>query len=111
MFSLSDLSMVVATYELPEIETPGDAVFGSLRFVVQVLRQPSGVYVPRVLRKDRVQVTPAYYAKKGKNLLDQATVEIIVPDDSCDWELFECASEHEAVQRALNELRRLFCYS
>lgn len=106
MLSLGDLTRIVATYELPDITTPDDAVLGSLRFVVQVLRLPNGAYVPRVLRKDRFLVAPAYYQER-QNLLDQATVEIVVPDDSCDWESFECSSESDAVQRALDELRRL----
>jgi hypothetical protein len=107
MFLLSDLVKVVATYELPEIETPEDAIFGNLKFVVQVLRRPNGVYIPRVLRKERVQVAPAYYEKKDRDLLDQVTVEIVVPEDSCDWESFECVSENDAVQYALDELQRL----
>jgi len=106
MFSLGDLTRLMATYELPEIETPDDSVFGSLRFVVQILRLPNDIYIPRVLRKERIHVVPAYYEKR-EQLVDVATVEITVPDDACDWESFECASEAEALQRALDELQQL----
>jgi len=106
MFPLTDLTRIVATYELPEITTPDDAVWGSLRFVVQILRLPTGAYVPRVLRKERFNLAPAYYQKKP-GLLEQATVEVLDLETSRDWESFECDSERDAVQRALDELQRL----
>lgn len=52
MFSLNELTKVVAIYELPEIETSDDNVFGSLRFVIHVLRSSKGIYFPRVFRKE-----------------------------------------------------------
>ena len=40
-----------------EIETPDDSVFGSIKLVIQILRKPSGMFVPHVLRKDRFQLS------------------------------------------------------
>lgn len=106
MILARDLTQLVATYELPEVQTPDDEVFGGLKFIIQVLRLPTGAFVPRVMRKDRVLVRPAYLEDR-QELLDQATVEIIVPDDSSEWEAFLCDSERDALQCALDELQRL----
>lgn len=111
MFSFDRLTKIISTYELPEIETPEDALFGSLHFVIQVLQRPNGSYFSRLLRKDWVQVTPVYYSVGDKNLLNQITVQILVPDSSCDWDTFEFVSEHDAIQFIMNELCRLFAWT
>ena len=49
-----------------------------------------------------------YCKKTNENLIDKATVEISVCDDSCDWELFECVSENDAVEQVLDKLNWLF---
>jgi hypothetical protein len=105
MFNVGDLTRVVATYELPEIETPDDSVFGSLRFVVQVLRLPSGLFVPRVFRKDHVVVVPAYYDPRD-GLLEKQTVEILVEDTSFDWESLESNSENGVLESAFSSLKK-----
>ena len=55
-----------------------------------------------------MEVVPVYCKKTNENLIDKATVEISVCDDSCDWELFECVSENDAVEQVLDKLNWLF---
>ncbi|HHV48005.1 MAG TPA: hypothetical protein GXX56_03440 [Rhodocyclaceae bacterium] len=100
----------MAIYEIPEIETPDDNLFGSLRFVIHVLRRPKGVYFPRVFRKELVEVVPVYYQNANERLIDKATVEVAVRDDSCDWESFECISEKDTVERVFEKFNWLFTH-
>jgi len=106
MIPLDAVAKIVATYELPSINTQQDEIFGALRFVVQILQLPSGKYAPRVLRKDRVQIEPAYF-KSRKGLVKKMTTEMLVPDDSYDWESLVRDTEKQALSGALQELASL----
>ena len=102
--SPSDLVKIVAAYELPPIETPDDTVFGALKFVIQILQLPSKQYTIRVMRKERVNVEPAYYEERSE-LVEKMTAEILVADDSIDWESITESSEQKALLRALRGLQ------
>lgn len=108
MISAKTAFKLVGTYELPEIETPDDAVFGTLKFVVQVLRDSNGRYFPRVLRKDSYNVEPAYVDEHHNDLVKKATEEIVVSDASFDWSQLESDSEEAALERAVQQLNEMF---
>lgn len=107
MISAKTAVKLVGTYELPELETPDDAVFGTLKFVVQVLRGSNGKYFPRVLRKDSYNVEPAYVGEHH-DLVKKATEEIVVSDASFDWSQLESDSEEAALARAVQQLNEMF---
>jgi len=96
----TNLTKVVATYELPEIPVISSEV-GGLKFVIQILLSVNdGVYRPRVLRWDMYDILPHYY---GENALPAfpAMEEILVVETSADWEEMACSSEEEALQRVI----------
>ena len=105
-FDQSVLTKIVATYELPPIETPQDDVFGSLRFVIQVIQLPSTQYAARVLRKERVNVEPAYHDQQ-EGLVGKMTAELLVQDDSLEWERLISLTEEEALRKTLSQLNEL----
>ena len=104
--SLSDLSKVVATYELPEIE-PADPEEDSLRYVIQIFRNAEGKYTPRVMRWESFNLMPTYlsdeyrYDENGQPQLYME--ECLIRDYSIDWEDIECSSEKETLQCVLDE--------
>lgn len=107
MLTVGSLTKIISVYELPPIETPDDHVFGSLRFSIQICLNPNGQFVPRVLRKERIHAVPAYYEHRD-GLVDKTVVEVDVLDDSVEWDSFECASEKDALDKALEELSTIF---
>lgn len=104
---IDKLTKLVSVYFVPEIETPDDDVLGSLKFSIHVFQGPNGFYTPKVLRKDRIYVEPAYFENRD-GLLERAVIEVDVADDSVDWESIECQTEREAVSATLEHLARIF---
>jgi hypothetical protein len=110
LLSINSLTKIVATYEVPDIETPDDSVFGSLKFLIQIGKKPTGKFAPRVLRKDRFRIDPAY-GKPRSGLIKKATTELLVPDDSVEWDEIECDSEDQALHQAVDRLKAMFSAS
>ena len=103
MIRTSDLSRVLDTYEIPDIETAEDAVYGPLKLVIEIVQRPNGTLFPRLLRKDRFECKPAYSQHK-QGLLENATIEVIVPDDNFDWTSKEFSSQADALEFAVAEI-------
>jgi hypothetical protein len=105
-YSERELTQLVSIYELPEFETPDDSVFGSLQFVLQTIRFSNGLYSVRLLRKEKVNVEPAYLSSK-EGLLETMTIEVLVADDLlADVEISE-VEEHLAIKKAIFNLNNL----
>lgn len=104
--SITDLNKVVSTYELPEIEAANPDE-DTLKYVIQILRTPEGVYTPRVMRWESFNLMPTYlsdeyrYDEHGTPQLYME--ECLIRDYSADWEEIECESEEDALQCVLNE--------
>ena len=107
MISPMNLVRVVSRYVLPEIATADDAVFGPLRFAIEILRQPSGKFCPRVLRKEYAYFEPAYVEPSDRRD-DRAVCEVETADDTHEWESLLFDSESEALESALDRINETF---
>ncbi len=105
--TINSLTKVVSTYEVPPIETPDDHIFGPIKFVIEVLHEPSNEYGVRVFRRDRFNVQPAYLSTRD-GLIETSTIEVLIVDDSLDWDDLHSSSEAGVLQLALDVLNEQF---
>ncbi|MBL8357465.1 MULTISPECIES: hypothetical protein [Delftia] len=108
MLSIDDLSEVMSTYELPNIETPDDGVFGSVKIAIQIIRKGNGKFYPRIMRREKIEAAPTYGSTESRRLMDKMTIEISTPDESFDFEMFDGNSVKDALLIGLNGVNEAF---
>ena len=108
MIKIENLEELVSVYDLPYIETPDDNIFGPLKLSIQIFKKANGKFYPKIIRRERVIVTPVYMIKKSSKKIKKMTADIFVDDNNFELNSTDMNSIEDALSLCLNEINKVF---